>query len=392
VSVENVLSSIEQISKNTDALKHMVTETAGTIEEMSRTVEEVANQIESANRLSQDAHRDADVGGKAIYQSIESLQNIGNTTGKTVALIQNLGKRSEDIGQIVEMIDEIADQTNLLALNAAIEAARAGDAGRGFAVVADEIRKLAERSMEATKEIGGVIRQVQEETATAVKAAEETYREGQDGMKLAGSSRDAFNSIAGAVKETSHIMEKIAKSAVELNGATAQVMKYMIEMNTSSEAVAEAAKTQADNTDSIRNILEVMNRQVNDVNVATKEQAAGTKIIKDAIERVTTAVKEVAFAVGEQVSGARQIVKTVEVMKSMTQDVANATSQQKISGDSVVRTMEEVAQVASETLSLSAAMEGGAGNTMVQVDALQASVRRFKINSHGEESREVPHD
>ena len=109
-----------------------------------------------------------------------------------MGIIQNLGKRSEEIGSIVEVIDEIADQTNLLALNAAIEAARAGDAGRGFAVVAEEIRKLAERSMEATKEIANVIKQVQSETETAIKATEETYREGKGGIVLAGQSRDAF--------------------------------------------------------------------------------------------------------------------------------------------------------------------------------------------------------
>ncbi len=383
MTVENTLSSIEQISKNTDSLKHMVSETAGTIEEMARTVQAVSQQIGDANRLSQNAHRDADEGGKAIYQSIESLQNIGKTTEKTVSLIQNLGKRSEDIGQIVEVIDEIADQTNLLALNAAIEAARAGDAGRGFAVVADEIRKLAERSMEATKEIGGVIRQVQEQTAAAVKAAEETYREGQDGMKLAGSSRNAFNSITEAVKETSQIMEKIERSAGELTNATGQVMKYMLDMNASSEGVAEAARAQSDSTGHIRNVLGTMNRQVHEVNIATTEQSAGTKRINDAIERVMASVREVALAVSEQVKAAHQIVRTMDVMRNMTQDVAGATSMQKQNGEVVVKTMEEMAQVASETLKLSTDMEGGAGNTLAQVGTLQESVSRFRINTNG---------
>ena len=193
MTVENLLSSIEQISKSTESLKGMVVETSGTIEEMTRTVSEVAGRIEGANKLSQNAYSEAEEGGKAIYKSIESLRNIGNTTEKTMEVINNLGKRSQEIGSIVEVIDEIADQTNLLALNAAIEAARAGDAGRGFAVVAEEIRKLAERSMGATKEIAGVIKQVQSETATAIKATEETYREGKGGIALAESSRDAFS-------------------------------------------------------------------------------------------------------------------------------------------------------------------------------------------------------
>jgi methyl-accepting chemotaxis protein len=385
MTVENLLSSVEQISRGTESLKHMVTESSGTIEEMMRTVQEVASKIGDANRLSQNAYKDAEQGGKGIYQSIESLQNIGKTTEKTMGIIENLGKRSEEIGSIVEVINEIADQTNLLALNAAIEAARAGDAGRGFAVVADEIRKLAERSMEATKEIGSVIKQVQTETATAVKATEETYREGKGGMALASSSRDAFNSIIEAVKDTSQIMEGIARSAGELNKATGQVMNYIVEMNSASGEVANAVKVQADGTGSIRNIIQKMNGQVQEVNVATKEQAVGGKQIREALERMKTVVHEVNIAVKEQVRGARQIVESIEMMKSMTQDVANAAAEQKTGGDTVVKAMEGMSHIASGNLKLSADMKGASEDTLSQVESLQQSVSRFKIETNGDQ-------
>lgn len=385
MTVENLLSSVEQISKGTDSLKHMVTESSGTIEEMMRTVQEVANKIGDANKLSQNAYRDAEQGGKGIYQSIESLQNIGKTTEKTMGIIENLGKRSEEIGSIVEVINEIADQTNLLALNAAIEAARAGDAGRGFAVVADEIRKLAERSMEATKEIGSVIRQVQGETATAVKATEETYREGKGGMALASSSRDAFNSIIEAVKDTSQIMEGIARSAGELNKATSQVMNYIVEMNSASGEVANAVKAQADGTGMIRKTIEKMNGQVQEVNIATKEQAIGGKQIREALERMKTVVHEVNLAVKEQVKGARQIVESIEMMRGMTQDVAGAAAEQKAGGDTVVKAMEGMSHIAAENLKLSTDMKGASEDTLSQVESLQQSVSRFKIDSNGDQ-------
>lgn len=383
MTVENLLSSIEQIAKNTESLKNMVTETSGTIEEMTSTVKEVAGRIEGANKLSQGAFSEAEEGGKAIYQSIESLQNIGRTTEKTMGIIQNLGKRSEEIGSIVEVIDEIADQTNLLALNAAIEAARAGDAGRGFAVVAEEIRKLAERSMEATKEIAGVIKQVQSETQTAIKATEETYREGKGGIVLAESSRDAFTEIIASMKESSEMIQGIAKSASELNKAIEQVMKYVLDMNSSTEDVAGAVKAQVSGAGNIRSSLDKMNKMVQEVNIAAKEQSIGGKQIREVVEHMKNIVHEVGIAVKEQVGGTKQIVQAVEIMHNTTQGVANATAEQKLGGETIVRAMEGMSQISSENLKLSNDMVSIAQDTLFQIENLQYSISNFRISSNG---------
>ncbi|MFA4827946.1 MAG: methyl-accepting chemotaxis protein [Thermodesulfovibrionales bacterium] len=383
MTVENLLSSIEQISKNTESLKNMVTETSSTIEEMTMTVREVAGRIEGANKLTQRAFSEAEDGGKAIYQSIESLQNIGKTTEKTMGIIQNLGKRSEEIGSIVEVIDEIADQTNLLALNAAIEAARAGDAGRGFAVVAEEIRKLAERSMEATKEIGGVIKQVQSETETAIKATEETYREGKGGIMLAGQSRDAFTEIIASIKESSEVMHGIAKSASELNKAIEQSMKYVVDMNASTDDVTSAVKGQANGAGSIRLLLDKMDKMVQEVNIAAREQSIGGKQIREAVERMKNMVHEVGIAVKEQVGGTKQIVKSTEIMHSMAQAVANATKEQKLGGETVVRAMEGISHIAAENLELSKKLTETSSETLFQMENLQYTISNFKIHSNG---------
>ncbi len=383
LTVENLLSSIEQISKNADSLKGMVMETSGTIEEMTRTVKEVAGRIEGANKLSQNAFSEAEEGGKAIYQSIESLQNIGRTTEKTMDIIQNLGKRSEDIGSIIEVIDEIADQTNLLALNAAIEAARAGDAGRGFAVVAEEIRKLAERSMEATKEIALVIKQVQNETQTAIKATEETYREGRGGITLAENSRDAFTAIIASMKESSEVIQGIARSASELNRAIEQVMKYVVDMNSSTEQVAAAVQTQVEGAGDIRLSLEKMNNTVQEVNAAAREQSIGGRQIREVVEQMKNIVHEVGVAVKEQVGGTKQIVQAVEIMHNMTQSVANASAEQKLGGETIVRAMEGMSHISGENLRLSKDMVGVAEDTLFQVENLQYSISGFRVHTNG---------
>ncbi len=139
---------------------------------MAAAVSEVAKIAEEADRIATRASEDAHTGDEAVARTIEGMKTISDTMENTARVITGLGKRSQEIGKILEVIEEIADQTNLLALNAAIEAARAGEAGRGFAVVADEVRKLAERSVEATKEIGEVMRQVQQETTDAVETAQ----------------------------------------------------------------------------------------------------------------------------------------------------------------------------------------------------------------------------
>jgi methyl-accepting chemotaxis protein len=333
--------------------------------------------------LSRNAYTEAEEGGKAIYKSIESLRNIGNTTEKTMEVINNLGRRSQEIGSIVEVIDEIADQTNLLALNAAIEAARAGDAGRGFAVVAEEIRKLAERSMGATKEIAGVIKQVQSETATAIKATEETYQEGKGGIALAESSRDAFNEIIVSVKESSDVIQGIANSTTELNSAIKQVMKYVLDMNSSTEEVAASVKGQVNGAGAIRNSLDKMNKMVQEVNIASREQAIGGRQMREVLDRMKNIVHEVGIAIKEQVGGTKQIVQAVELMHKMTQGVANATAEQKMGGENIVKAMEGVTQISSENMRMAKEMVGMSEDTLFQIENLQYSVSTFRIHSNG---------
>lgn len=381
LSVEHLLTSIEDISKNADVLKNTVGEASSVIEEMTRAVREVSHRIEGANTLGQNVFNKAEEGGKAIYNGLESLQNIGKTTEKTMEIIQGLGKRSEEIGSIIEVIEEIADQTNLLALNAAIEAARAGDAGKGFAVVAEEIRRLAERSIDATKEIGAVIKKVQEDTEAAIKAMDIMYTEGKSGITLASQSRDAFSQIIDSIRENSMVVQEIAGSTIELDKAIDQVMKYILDMNTTTEGVAEAVKEQALGADRIRKSIEKMNRAVRDVNIAAKEQASGGKQIRESVERMKDVVEEVVIAVKEQVKGTRQIAESIEIMRDMAESVTRATREQKIGSEAVVRAMDVLDKISEDNLKFAEELKSFSEESTFEFGNLQYVISNFRINS-----------
>ena len=182
-TVEQMTISIEQVASNSQELQQAVNETSAVVEQMAASIKRSAENVAEADAVAKTAAKEGFAGRQAVQDALAAMQRVAEVIDKTAASIINLGKRSEEIGNIVKVINEIADQTNLLALNAAIEAARAGDAGRGFAVVAEEVRKLAERSVNATKEIGQVIKQVQADTNDSVKYGELASQEARSSME-----------------------------------------------------------------------------------------------------------------------------------------------------------------------------------------------------------------
>lgn len=382
MTVEEMLSSIEQIDKNASMLKSSVTDTSTTIQEMGATLSEFTKRVSEANELSRRAASEAESGSETVFKSVEGIQRISKTAEETAEVVQGLGSRSEEIGGILEIIEEIADQTNLLALNAAIEAARAGDAGRGFAVVAEEIRKLAERSLESTKEIAEVIKQVRAETVRAVKAVGTVLNEATEGTALAGRTREALKKILDSSQDNSKIMEVLDKSSKEFNKASSHVLSLVENMKIATEEVAEAVREQARGSDTIRAAIEKMNRLTQDVNIATKEQALGGRQIREALGQMKSIVQMVNLAVKEQVAGSRQILLSVENMHRMTLEVTSATKEQKIGGETVVRAMESMNHIASQNLSLSEEMAKSAGDSFSQIENLQYMISSFRVHTN----------
>jgi methyl-accepting chemotaxis protein len=213
------------------------------MQEMSATVQQISENSEKAATASQSAAQSARRGGEVADETLSTMRSIAGSTMAVASRIAGLGKSSEEIGKIIAVIDGIADQTNLLALNAAIEAARAGEQGRGFAVVADEVRKLAELTTKATKEIADMIESIQADTKSAVQAMEEGSRDVQIGVEKTTASGAALAQIIKMSEEVGGMISEIATAAIEQSSASEEINANVSQISSSTqESSATAAQ------------------------------------------------------------------------------------------------------------------------------------------------------
>jgi len=378
-TVEELTTFIASVAHNAESLSQAAQKTAHTVAEMAAAVSDVAKIAEEADRISRRASDDARTGDEAVGRTIAGMRTISETMENTARVITGLGRRSQEIGKILEVIEEIADQTNLLALNAAIEAARAGEAGRGFAVVADEVRKLAERSVEATKEIGEVIRQVQTETGDAVETAKAGAAETKEGINLADKAGLALRSIIDSVSRSSQLMAQIASATAKQSMASAEVLQTVSNMTSATNQVTSAVREQAEGTKQIRQAMENINRIMTQAAYSTKEQAAGGRQVRVAVENMNKIAGQVNIATKEQAEGSRQIVQAVDNMNRMTQQVSYATAEQKRGGELVVRAMENISEIARDNLSTVEEMSKATANLAQQAENLAKLISVFRV-------------
>jgi len=214
-SAQIVTGSHEQNSKSTQV--------AAASHELSATIVEVARNATEAAISAKEANSAAMLGSEIVDRSVESINSIANITKDTAQMMTNLGHLSNEVGKIIQVIEDIASQTNLLALNAAIEAARAGEQGRGFAVVADEVRKLAEKTTKATKEIGTTIKTIQEYTDSAVMSMQNEVTVVEEGVGYVRNAGAALKEIVSQVEEVSTLIQHIATASEQQTTAADQI-------------------------------------------------------------------------------------------------------------------------------------------------------------------------
>ena len=378
-TIEEMISAIGSVARNAESLGKAVSTTSRTVSEMAGAVKDVAKIAGEADRISAQASEDARTGDEAVARTIEGMKGISSSMEATASVIALLEKRSQEIGKILGVINHIADQTNLLALNAAIEAARAGEAGRGFAVVADEVRKLAEGSLEATKEIGEIIREVKQGTEEAVAAARAGAGETKSGIELANQAGLALRRIRESVNGSSGLMARIASAMATQSASANEILATVAEMNAATTQVTTAVREQVQGSLQIRQAIENIDQTMQQAAALTREQAEGGRQVGRAVENINQIAAHVGVATTEQSGGSRQIIRAVESMNRMTRQVSDATEAQKRGGERVLTLMDNISEFARANLVAVEHMSGSTASLAKQAESLTRVVAAFKL-------------
>jgi methyl-accepting chemotaxis protein len=310
-SIMEMAASIKQIGSNAGNLSDVSAATVQSVEQMDLTIKQVEKSAMETAAIADKVSADAETGRQAVEATIAGMQEIKRVSRITSDTIAILSERTDNIGAILAVIDEVAEQTNLLALNAAIIAAQAGEHGKGFSVVADEIKELAERTSNSTREIAAVIKGVQEETRLAVDAihqAEQTVAEGEELSKRSG---EALREITAGVEKSNEQIGAIARATEEQARESLMIRQSMRNMSDMIDQVAVATREQAKGSDQIMTAAERMKMLTAQVRSSTREQANVGKFIAHSTENISDMIRHIKAACEEQIRGSSQIAEAV---------------------------------------------------------------------------------
>jgi methyl-accepting chemotaxis protein/ABC-type transport system substrate-binding protein len=320
-AIEEMIASINEVATNTESFSSFATQTASSMVEMNATTTEIRNSARQSSELSRYVTDAANEGRSAVAGTVDGMRKIQVAVEEAKAALGDLAERSQEIGDIVRVIDEIAGQTNLLALNAAIIAAQAGERGRGFAVVADEIRDLSERTSVSTEEIRTLIQNVQRGVGRAAEQLTLSADRVADGVSLTA--------------RASQVLDKI----LELTDRS----------NNSISEIARATEEQARGSASATAAIEEVTKMVQTTATATQQQSTTSRKIGEQAAMVRDYTKHLKRAMSEQESGSRAISRAMENIMGLVQQVLESTSVLAAESSAIVKSMDVIQQGSRES-------------------------------------------
>ena len=295
-----ISSSTEQMAAGAQEQSSQAAEVATAVEEMTKTLGETNGNIRKVADGAKSAKDSANEGGTVVEDTIKGMKRISDVVNQSAEQVKVLGASSDKIGEIIGVIDDIADQTNLLALNAAIEAARAGEQGRGFAVVADEVRKLAERTSKATKEIASMIKQIQADTNQAVTSMDKGTEEVSKGITLAEQAGQMLLGIVGNAESVADMVSQIAAASEQQASASEQISKNVEAISTVTQESASGVQQIAKTAEDLNRLTENLQQLLEKFNLGGTEQVSRHPQQKrETAARKTTSAQKSKKAVSE---------------------------------------------------------------------------------------------
>ncbi|PYX70907.1 MAG: hypothetical protein DMG78_17255 [Acidobacteria bacterium] len=269
--------NVQNMVKSTQVQASSVSETSASIDQMVASIQRVADTAKVLLDISNRSREEVHSGIGTMEKATDGLNRINTTINSSGEIIGALGQRADDIGKIIEVIDDLAEQTNLLALNAAIEAARAGEHGLGFAVVADEVRKLAEKSAQSTKEISELIQSIQKEARKAVENMDQSTAIVNEGLDLGSELNSALKKISNVVTEVYKFAQEIGAATNEQSHGSSQIARATTRLNEITHEINSAVEEQASGAQAVVKAMERMRELVQQSTSSSTELAASSE-------------------------------------------------------------------------------------------------------------------
>ncbi len=349
-TVEQTLKSVRHVGSETHDLADAAADTSSSMEEMASAMRHVDRTAAETAALSEQVVAASEFGHNKVLATMEGIESIRSATETAHSVILRLGGRAQEIGGILDVIDDVADETNLLALNAAIIAAQAGDHGRAFSVVAREIKQLANRVLASTKEISGLIHSVQQESQSAIDAMKEGSRSVAVGVERSSEAGRSLEEITSISRDSGQRIREIVESVQEQTKAAGNVVGLM---------------------DRVQNGVQAIQR-------ATSEQEHGNELVCDASQTLREVAQQLHLTTAEQAAGLARMREGVSGVSDQTESINGALHEQSASCNEVVGFLEEVSShsVANER---AAHLVGKSTDELsLQVQRLRAEMRRFQ--------------